>query len=64
MTKYMAELRKRHGNVFFANADWAHAWRNFIDGALEQGALNGFEILGELRREDVRDRLTSGVEKL
>lgn len=36
MTKYLEELQKRHGNVFFANADWAHAWRNFIDGALER----------------------------
>lgn len=52
MSTYIEELRKRHGNVFFANADWAQAWRNFIDGALEQGAVNGFEILRELRQED------------
>lgn len=52
MTTYMEELRKRQGNVFFANADWARAWRNFIDGALEQGSLNGFEVLAELHRED------------
>lgn len=52
MTTYMDELRKPHGNVFFASADWAQAWRNFIDGALEQGTLNGIEILRQLREED------------
>ncbi|CAH0055931.1 unnamed protein product [Clonostachys solani] len=51
MTKYQDELQKRHGNVFFASADWAHGWRAFIDGALEQGFLNGMEILRMLRQE-------------
>ncbi|OAA60376.1 amine oxidase [Niveomyces insectorum RCEF 264] len=57
MTKYQDELQKRHGNVFFASADWAHGWRAFIDGALEQGFLNGLEILRELRAEQPRPPL-------
>lgn len=52
MTKYMEEMQKRDGNIFFASADWAHAWRNFIDGALEQGVLNALAVLSELRKED------------
>ncbi|CVL02554.1 probable monoamine oxidase N [Fusarium mangiferae] len=40
MSKYQDELQSRHGNVFFASADWAHGWRAAIDGALEQGCLN------------------------
>jgi lysyl oxidase-like protein 2/3/4 len=48
----MDALQKRQGNFFFANADWANAWRNFIDGALEQGALNANRVIAELRRED------------
>lgn len=52
MTKYQDELQKRHGNVFFASADWAHGWRAFIDGALEQGFLNALDVLHELHDED------------
>ena len=52
MSKYQEELQKRHGNIFFASADWAHGWRAFIDGALEQGFINALEVLKELRRED------------
>ncbi|KAH7121536.1 hypothetical protein EDB81DRAFT_814071 [Dactylonectria macrodidyma] len=40
MSKYQDELQNRHGNIFFASADWAHGWRAAIDGALEQGSLN------------------------
>ncbi|KAI1362304.1 amine oxidase [Xylaria arbuscula] len=52
MTKYQDELQSRYGNVFFANSDWAHGWRAFIDGALEQGFLNALDVLNELRQED------------
>ncbi|KAI0146126.1 amine oxidase [Xylariaceae sp. FL1272] len=52
MTKYQDELQSRHGNVFFANSDWAHGWRAFIDGALEQGFLNALEVLQELRQAE------------
>jgi monoamine oxidase len=52
MSKYQDELQSRHGSVFFASGDWAHGWRASIDGALEQGALNGIQILRELHEVD------------
>ncbi|KAL4786573.1 hypothetical protein BJX76DRAFT_365370 [Aspergillus varians] len=52
MSKYQDELQSRDGNVFFASADWAHGWRAFVDGALEQGFLNAQEVINELREED------------
>ena len=48
LTKYLAELQSRHGNVFMANADWASGWRAFIEGAMEQGALAADRVLDEL----------------
>ncbi|KAL9473859.1 hypothetical protein ACSS6W_008239 [Trichoderma asperelloides] len=48
MSKYQDELQSRHGNVFFASADWAHGWRAAIDGALEQGSLSAQSIDHEL----------------
>lgn len=59
MTKYQEELQSRHGNVFFASADWAHGWRAAIDGALEQGFLAAQEIITEIlqmRRAHVKAR--------
>ncbi|CAI7641200.1 unnamed protein product [Penicillium bialowiezense] len=52
MSKYQDELQSRHGNVFFASADWAHGWRAAIDGALEQGALAAREIIAEKREAE------------
>ncbi|KAI0414619.1 hypothetical protein F5X98DRAFT_365675 [Xylaria grammica] len=48
LTKYLAELQKRHGNVLMANADWAFGWKGFIEGAVEQGALAADTILNEI----------------
>ncbi|ATY62709.1 amine oxidase [Cordyceps militaris] len=48
MSKYQDELQSRHGNIFFASADWAHGWRAAIDGALEQGSLAAQSVDGEL----------------
>ncbi|KAM0713403.1 hypothetical protein Q7P37_010365 [Cladosporium fusiforme] len=48
LTKYLAELQKRHGNVLMANADWASGWRAFIEGAMEQGALAADTVLEEV----------------
>jgi monoamine oxidase len=56
MSKFQDELQKRDGNIFFASADWAHGWRAFIDGALEQGFLNALEVLNELCAEDKATR--------
>ena len=52
MSKYLDELQKRHGAIFFANGDWAHTWRSSIDGALEQGSLCAIEALRELHEMD------------
>ncbi|KAJ3562130.1 hypothetical protein NPX13_g8680 [Xylaria arbuscula] len=49
MSKYQDELQSRHGNVFFASADWAHGWRAAIDGALEQGVLNARTAHSEIK---------------
>lgn len=48
ITKYLAELQKRHGNVLFANADWANGWRSFIEGAMEQGAMAAETAMNEI----------------
>ncbi|RAH66721.1 flavin monoamine oxidase family protein [Aspergillus aculeatinus CBS 121060] len=50
MSKYQDELQSRHGNVFFASADWAHGWRAAIDGALEQGSLAAQEAGKEVKQ--------------
>lgn len=48
LTKYLAELQSRHGNVLMANADWASGWRAFIEGAMEQGSLAADTVMNEL----------------
>lgn len=48
LTRYLAELQKRHGNVLMANADWASGWRAFIEGAMEQGALAADTVMNEI----------------
>ena len=48
LTKYLAELQSRHGNVLMANADWASGWRAFIEGAMEQGAIAADVVLDEV----------------
>lgn len=59
MSKYQDELQSRHGNVFFASADWAHGWRASIDGALEQGVQSAYTAAVELRglKRQVSSRL-------
>jgi len=41
-------LRSRHGNVFFANSDWAVGWRSFIDGAIEEGTRAVVDVRKDL----------------
>ncbi|OCT54707.1 Monoamine oxidase N [Cladophialophora carrionii] len=48
-TKYLQELQKPHGNVFFASADWALGWRGFVDGALESGLQTAQTVAETLR---------------
>ena len=60
MSKYQDELQSRHGQVFFASADWAHGWRASIDGALEQGSQAALQITRELksaRNKSVKARM-------
>ncbi|KAJ5749628.1 hypothetical protein N7533_006656 [Penicillium manginii] len=42
-------LRKRHGNILFANSDWAIGWRSFIDGAIEEGTRAALTVKEDLR---------------
>ncbi|KAG9791635.1 Monoamine oxidase N [Exophiala dermatitidis] len=48
MTRYLQELQKPHGNVFFASADWADGWRGFVDGALESGLRTAQDVAQKL----------------
>lgn len=50
MTKYLEALRARHGNVFFANSDWAVGWRSFIDGAIEEGTRAVSDVRKDLSK--------------
>lgn len=43
-SEHLSTLQERHGNVWFASADWADGWRGFIDGAVEQGAHVAQEV--------------------
>ncbi|KAJ3957483.1 hypothetical protein N0V92_005947 [Colletotrichum tropicale] len=54
MSRYLRELQRPHGRVFFASSDSANGWRGFIDGAIEQGknaARQVAECLGDGRRQ-------------
>ncbi|KAF1922553.1 FAD/NAD(P)-binding domain-containing protein [Didymella exigua CBS 183.55] len=44
LANHLDDMRARHGNVMFANADWALGWRSFIDGAIEEGTRAAFEV--------------------
>ena len=46
-TKYLAALQKRHGNVFFASADWSDGWRGWIDGAVQSGMEMARDVILE-----------------
>jgi len=48
LANHLDDMRARHGNVFFANSDWALGWRSFIDGAIEEGTRVAFEVRKEL----------------
>ncbi|KAI8168453.1 hypothetical protein K4K49_006157 [Colletotrichum sp. SAR 10_70] len=54
MSRYLRELQRPHGRVFFASSDSADGWRGFIDGAIEQGknaARQVAECLGGGRQQ-------------
>jgi pseudooxynicotine oxidase len=43
-SKYLKDLQASQDLVIFGNADWANAWRGFIDGAIEQGIFAAREV--------------------
>ncbi len=44
MTKYLKELQRPTGRVFFAGSDIANGWRGFIDGAVETGLRTATDV--------------------
>ncbi|KAI7548211.1 monoamine oxidase N [Hortaea werneckii] len=56
VTERLDDLRRRQGNVLFANSDWAVGWRSFIDGAIEEGARAAKGILDDLRKNSVQPK--------
>lgn len=50
VTERLDDLRRRQGNILFANSDWAVGWRSFIDGAIEEGARAAKGVLDDLRK--------------
>lgn len=51
LANHLDDMRARHGNVLFANSDWALGWRSFIDGAIEEGCRAAFEVRTELQSQ-------------
>ena len=51
-TRYLTELQKREGSLFFAGADMANGWRGFIDGAIENGREVGHQVVKYLTAGD------------
>ncbi|KAI8940970.1 hypothetical protein NX059_002220 [Plenodomus lindquistii] len=48
LSAHLEDMRARHGNVVFANSDWALGWRSFIDGAIEEGNRAAMEVRKEI----------------
>jgi monoamine oxidase len=45
LTRYLRELQRPEGRVFYASGDNANGWRGFIDGAIESGLRAGREVV-------------------
>ncbi|KAK6207119.1 hypothetical protein LQW54_007436 [Pestalotiopsis sp. IQ-011] len=48
LASHFDDMRARHGNILFANSDWALGWRSFIDGAIEEGTRAAAAVVSEL----------------
>ncbi len=48
LTRYLRELQRPEGRVFYASGDNANGWRGFIDGAIESGLRAGREVAAAL----------------
>jgi monoamine oxidase len=48
LTRYLRELQRPEGRVFYASGDNANGWRGFIDGAIESGLRASREVAAVL----------------
>jgi monoamine oxidase len=48
LTRYLRELQRPEGRIFYASGDNANGWRGFIDGAIESGLRAGREVTAAL----------------
>ncbi len=48
LTRYLRELQRPEGRVFYASGDNANGWRGFIDGAIESGIRASREVAAAL----------------
>ena len=48
LTRYLRELQRPEGRVFYASGDNANGWRGFIDGAIESGLRASREVAAAL----------------
>ncbi|ERI50776.1 hypothetical protein N878_07885 [Pseudomonas sp. EGD-AK9] len=51
-TRYLTELQKSEGRLFFTGSDMANGWRGFIDGAIESGREVGYQVANYLKGDD------------
>jgi pseudooxynicotine dehydrogenase len=49
LTRYLRELQRPEGRLFFAGSDVANGWNGFIDGAIETGLQVGREVVQLVR---------------
>jgi monoamine oxidase len=49
LTRYLRELQRPEGRMFFAGSDVANGWNGFIDGAIETGLRVGREVVHLVR---------------
>lgn len=53
--KVLPVLREPVGPIVFANSDWAHAWRGWVDGAVEAGKDAYAKVHAALQAEKATD---------
>jgi monoamine oxidase len=49
LTRYLRELQRPEGRLFFAGSDVASGWNGFIDGAIETGLRVGQKVVQRMR---------------
>jgi monoamine oxidase len=49
LTRYLRDLQRPEGRLFFAGSDIANGWNGFIDGAIETGLRAGREVVQLVR---------------